>query len=72
MEEKKKIKRLSLRKVVVIVLLLTLYSNIGWVVGSYYSHNIVAVKPENLTSFGKVVAGWFIFAGGGAKLLGLV
>ena len=63
MEDKKKIKRLSLRKVVVIVLLLTLYSNVGWIVGSYYFHNIVSVERENLTNFGKVMAGgWASFS----------
>ncbi len=51
------LKKLTLKKVVVMILLVTLYSNIGWIVGSYYGHNVLPVKHENLTTFGKVMAG---------------
>ncbi len=103
---------------VVILVTITLYANIAWVVGSYYYHNVANVKAENLTTLGKIAAGgwsfaaqntslrnegwitilffgvvwpiglfivagswvvyvcyytgWFIFAGGGVRLLGLV
>jgi hypothetical protein len=109
-----------MKKVLIVLLALTLYCNIGWTVGSYYYNNVLATSPEKLTTLGKAAAGgwsaladkrlrnsdsnkfaavlifgilwpfglavvavlwiiyyvyyvgWFIFAGGGAKLLGLV
>ncbi|MDP3052040.1 MAG: hypothetical protein Q8N42_00870 [bacterium] len=111
-----------MKKVLIILLVLTLYCNIGWVMGSYYAHHVFSMAEKQLTTFGKVAAGgwnflaqgdrpqeknrteswvivlfygiiwpfglliaaiswiiygvyytgWFVFAGGAAKLLGLV
>lgn len=106
----------KLGKALLVLICITLYANIGWVVGSYYHHNVLRTPHEQLTTLGKVAAGapvfatipqksdsvvvavdfgifwpvvlvifaiswivyfvyyagWFIFAGGAVKLLGLV
>ncbi len=111
-------KRKKMKKLLIVLLALTLYANIGWMVGSYYYNNVLTTPDEKLTTLGKIAAGgwsyisrpdgskdnskgsaiflfgiiwpiglivittswiiyyiyyigWFIFAGGAAKLLGL-
>ncbi len=108
------------KKVVLAIIAVTLYCNIGWGIGSYYLYQIFPAKHSELSLVGKIAAGgwnvfaqgditqnegvrsvaiivvfgvlwplgltcivtiwivyfayyasWFIFAGGGAKLLGL-
>ncbi len=46
-----------MKKALIILLAITLYCNIGWVVGSYYSSNITRTSPEQLTTLGKIAAG---------------
>lgn len=52
-----------IKNILVVALIITLYCNIGWVVGNYYFHNVTAIETENLTTLGKVAAGgWGLFA----------
>ncbi len=107
-------------KILLVVIGIAVYFNIGWVIGNYYYSNVFYTPPSQHTPFAKVFAGswsvlsdsipltqipnklavvsivsvfwplflafssvtwviyfiyyllWLIFAGGGAKLLGLV
>lgn len=43
-------------KVTVIIALITIYFNIGWAIGSYLDR-VQVTKTEQLTTFGKIVAG---------------
>jgi len=113
-ERRKKMKKVG--KILLLIVILAVYLNFGWMMGAYYSdHATIKTHPEEVTTFGKFMIGagsifiggdptktqwcilssflwpvglalslvswivygcyyasWFIFAGGGAKLLGLV
>ncbi len=52
---RKKMKKVKI--LLVILITITLYANIGWVVGSYYYNNVLRTPCEKLTTLGKVAAG---------------
>jgi hypothetical protein len=46
-----------MKKVLIILLVITLYCNIGWTVGSYYANHVITIPKAQLTNLGKVAAG---------------
>ncbi len=61
MTKKRDFKKI-VKKVLIAALVVTLYSNIGWVVGNYYRYNVLTVKPQDLTTLGRVAAGGWAFS----------
>ncbi len=58
MEEKRKKKMAGWKKVVLAVIILAVYLNIGWALGTYYHNSIFQKTPAEL-SFGQhIIAGW--------------
>lgn len=61
MEEETNKKRISVAKIVKIVVYVAVYLNIGWALGTYYHYNIMYQKPQ---TFIQTIAagGWEFFS----------
>jgi hypothetical protein len=59
-----------MKRALILLLALTLYCNIAWVVGSYYYYNVTTINAENLTTLGKIAAGGWSCLSFNAKLQG--
>ena len=59
----KKVKKVKI--LLVVLMAVTLYANIGWMTGSYYFNHIYPSVPSQLTTLGKIAAGGCYFAAQG-------
>lgn len=58
MEEKRKKKMAGWKKIVLAVLILAVYLNIGWALGTYYHNSIFSKTPAELSIGQYIMAGW--------------